>query len=216
MTQSFKNASITPIDRYRSSHRSTQSLSDLSLRHQPYPELQSEPTAAKRNRNRGVILSQQGWEKLLQSNVLHDRFGRRYTHEQLSEQSLLDVRTISRLLSCEVKVDKSSMRRFFRAFNLQLEANDYQLPTEHRDHFEDTESSYAANMPLQSALQLAKHLPADSAAIAAELMSLIEELLLLKQHILEEYDRCFNQLGLEEVSKRVSQMAAKSQSIAEH
>lgn len=90
---------------------------------------QSQPhlTSVKRNRNRGVLLSRQGWQKLMQAKILCDEFGYRYTYEQLSEQSRLDERTVSRLLSCEVKVDKRTLKIFFHAFNLSLEADDYIL-----------------------------------------------------------------------------------------
>ncbi|MBD3885625.1 hypothetical protein IFO70_28315 [Phormidium tenue FACHB-886] len=86
---------------------------------------QSHLLSAKRSRNRGMVLSCQGWQKLMQAGVLYDKFGNRYTYEQLSERSFLDERTVSRLLSCEVKVDKRTLRTFFRAFNLILESGDY-------------------------------------------------------------------------------------------
>ncbi|QLE57954.1 helix-turn-helix transcriptional regulator [Nostoc sp. TCL26-01] len=76
----------------------------------------------KRARNRGVILSPEGWQKL--TPVIHDRFGNRYTYEELSERSHLDVRTVSRILSCQVKVDKRTLKIFFEAFNLHLDFND--------------------------------------------------------------------------------------------
>lgn len=79
----------------------------------------------QRNRNRGVMLSEQGWQKLTQAGVLHDQWGNRYTYEKLSERSLLNDRTISRILSCEVRVDKRSLKIFFAAFGLQLNGDDY-------------------------------------------------------------------------------------------
>ncbi|MBD1870523.1 hypothetical protein H6F88_08585 [Oculatella sp. FACHB-28] len=79
----------------------------------------------KRNRNRGVVLSEQGWQKLAQANVLHDELGNRYTYERLSERSLLNERTVSRILSCEVKVDKRTLKTFFAAFRLRLDEADY-------------------------------------------------------------------------------------------
>lgn len=171
------SVSVTPIDRYRS-----------------FNQTQSRFDAPKQSRKRGVVLSQQGWQKLVQAEVLHDRFGKRYTHEQLSERSLLDVRTISRILSCEVKVDKSTLRTFFRAFNLQLNENDYTTPT----------GNATDN---QTILQLSTHSPSVAQAtgavsqpisIAPELMPLVEELLQLKQRMVEDYDRFFHRLGLEE------------------
>ena len=61
----------------------------------------------------------------MQAGVLYDKFGNLCTYEQLSDRSFLDERTVSRLLSCEVKVDKSRIKTFFRAFNLILEFDDY-------------------------------------------------------------------------------------------
>ena len=86
-----------------------------------FEQLQSRLSSARRSRNRGVFLSQQGWQKLVQAGVLYNEFGQRYTYEQLSERSLLDIRTISRLLSGDVKVDKRSLKTFFHAFNLPLD-----------------------------------------------------------------------------------------------
>jgi hypothetical protein len=86
---------------------------------------QSHLLSAKRSRNRGIVLSRQGWQKLMQAGVLYDEFGSRYTYEQLSDRSFLDERTVSRLLSCEVKVGKRTIKTFFYAFNLILEASDY-------------------------------------------------------------------------------------------
>ncbi|XGV98694.1 MAG: hypothetical protein ACAF41_07085 [Leptolyngbya sp. BL-A-14] len=79
----------------------------------------------QRPRNRGVMLSQKGWQKLTQAGVLHDQWGSRYSYETLSERSQLNDRTISRILSCEIKVDKRSLKIFFAAFGLQLNRDDY-------------------------------------------------------------------------------------------
>jgi hypothetical protein len=69
--------------------------------------------SSKRSRNRGVILSQRGWHKLKQTGALYDRWGNRYTYELLAERSLLDTRTVSRILGHEVKVDKRTLKIFF-------------------------------------------------------------------------------------------------------
>ncbi|MFB2894827.1 hypothetical protein ACE1CI_18100 [Aerosakkonemataceae cyanobacterium BLCC-F50] len=86
------------------------------------------PQNSKSYRRRGMILTQQGWDKLLQAEALYDEFGRRYTYEELGERSLLDSRTISRILSRKVKVDKRTLQTFFEALNLQLEPVDYKIP----------------------------------------------------------------------------------------
>lgn len=90
-----------------------------------HPDRLQTAVSRQRNRNRGVTLSPQGWQKLSQAGVLYDRWGNRYTYEILSERSLLNERTVSRILSCEVRVDKRSLKTFFAAFGLQLCSDDY-------------------------------------------------------------------------------------------
>lgn len=79
-------------------------------------------------RRRGIILSQQGWHKLQQAGILCNEFGERHTYEYLSEQTLLDPRTICRIVGCEVPVDKRSLKIFFDAFHLELHQEDYAMP----------------------------------------------------------------------------------------
>ncbi len=76
----------------------------LSSQHE---QLQS-ADSRQRHRNRGVMLSEQGWQTLTRAGVLHDQWGNRYTYETLSERSRLNDRTVSRILSREVRVDKRS------------------------------------------------------------------------------------------------------------
>ena len=90
----------------------------------PQPRSQA-PGSQQRHRNRGVLLSQQGWQRLTQAGVLHDRWGHRYSYETLSERSLLNDRTVSRILSGDVRVDKRSLKIFFAAFGLPLNKGDY-------------------------------------------------------------------------------------------
>lgn len=158
---------IASMDVYRLQHRLDQSQSHLS--------------SAKRSRNRGVFLSHQGLQKLIQANVLYNEFGERYTYEQLSERSRLDERTVSRLLFCEVKVDKNTLRTFFYAFNLLLEAGDYT----------SSKSDGASNIAPDTSIHTA------STTQRVEFEQLVEELTQLK-HRLKEYDRLFHQLGLNE------------------
>jgi transcriptional regulator with XRE-family HTH domain len=142
---------------------------------------QSHLSSAKRSRNRGVFLSQQGRQKLTQAGVLYNELGQRYTYEQLSERSLLDMRTVSRLLSCEVKVDKNTLKTFFRAFNLILEAGDYILSQS--DGANDVEPAASDHTIL--------------IVQRVEFEQLVEELHQLKQCI-RKYDRLLQQLGLNE------------------
>ncbi|MBD2158787.1 hypothetical protein [Leptolyngbya sp. FACHB-16] len=144
---------------------------------------QSYLSSVKRSRNRGVVLSPQGWQKLMQAGVLYDELGCRYTYEQLSERSNLTERTVSRLLTCEVKVDKSTLKTFFRAFNLSLEASDYTLSNSHGTGAVTSKALTDAKPPTQ---------PVD-------LDQLVEELSQLRQRM-RKYERLFQQLKLNENS----------------
>ena len=159
--------SVASMDIYRWQHSSEQS----------HPHLSS----TKHNRNRGVILSRQGWQKLMQAGALCNEFGERYTYEQLGERSHLDERTVSRLLSCEIKVDKRTLKTFFRAFNLSLEAGDYTLSNSDRAGAITPEAPTYGVPTTQS----------------VEVAQLVEELSQLKQRM-REYDRLFHRLGLNE------------------
>jgi transcriptional regulator with XRE-family HTH domain len=164
------HAQLTPvisIDGYSRKHNFSQS----KFHHTP----------AKRGRNRGVVLSGQGWQKLMQAGALYNELGERYTYEQLSERSHLDERTVSRLLSCEVRVDKNTLRSFFRAFNLSLEAGDYTICRSER-------TNDIASVP---------SIHPEAAIQRAEFEQIVEELTQLKQQ-LREYDRLFHRLGLKE------------------
>ena len=112
----------------------------------------------KSKRRRGVVLTQAGWQKLDQAGVLCDKYGNRHTYEQLSERSLLDNRTVSRILSCETKVDKRTLKIFFEAFHLHLGADDYVIP--------ESQGSLASTLtslrtPEDNALKFGLELPAD-------------------------------------------------------
>lgn len=125
-SQSWSNPP-TPIHRYRplgGGYRSPIETQPTPVT----PPTQPEPSFRNKSRKRGVVLTEAGWQKLKQAGVLYDDFGKRYTHEELSERSLLDARTVSRVISCEVKVDKRTLTAFFRAFELPLEPNDYTTP----------------------------------------------------------------------------------------
>ncbi|HEY9623946.1 MAG TPA: hypothetical protein V6C78_26550 [Crinalium sp.] len=150
-------------------------------RWQQLDQPESHFSAAKRNRNRGVFLSYRGWKKLNQAGVLHNEFGERYTYEQLSERSHLNERTVSRLLSCETKVDKNTLKTFFRTFNLSLEAGDY--ITVKRDRTDEITPNLSAG--------------AIATIPKAQFEQIVEELTQLKQRM-KEYEHLFYQLRINE------------------
>jgi transcriptional regulator with XRE-family HTH domain len=159
---------------------SVASMGTYRLQHHP-EQSQSHLSFPKRNRNRGVTLSRQGWQKLMQAEVLCDKSGYRYTYEQLSERSHLDERTVSRLLSCKIKVDKRTLKTFFHAFNLSLEIDDYTLSSS------DRAGAITPEAPTYEVL----------IAQSVEVKQLVEELSQLKQRM-REYERLFHRLGLNE------------------
>ena len=81
-------------------------------------------TEAKRSRQRGVVLTEQGWEKLLAMKVLQNQDGEWLTYELLGDRTLLSPRTVSKIIGREVGVDHRTLKQFFDAFNLPLESND--------------------------------------------------------------------------------------------
>jgi hypothetical protein len=84
----------------------------------------------QRSRDRGVILTHQGWQKLqaAKQQLADERnFGQRFTREQLSELTLLSLNTISRILKRKDAVDRQSIEQFFTSFNLDLEQGDCAL-----------------------------------------------------------------------------------------
>jgi transcriptional regulator with XRE-family HTH domain len=84
-----------------------------------------------RQRERGVILTLQGWHKLqaaLQQAADDRNFGLRFTREHLSELTGLSVGTISRILKRQEAVDLQSLEQFLQAFNTELTAGDCAPP----------------------------------------------------------------------------------------
>ena len=83
---------------------------------------------AKTRRQRGVILTNSGWDKLLWAKVLQTPQGKRYTLEALSERTALDPHTLARILGRAQGVDLRSVKQFFTTLNLELESSDWCKP----------------------------------------------------------------------------------------
>ncbi|MEO0837135.1 MAG: hypothetical protein AAFY16_14485 [Cyanobacteria bacterium J06642_3] len=87
--------------------------------------------SSKRQRNRGFLLTDVGRLKLedaRQAAEKQDNQGERYTVEQLSQLTGLDLSTITRVLSISTRVDRRTIERFFQGFNLELKAEDFFKP----------------------------------------------------------------------------------------
>lgn len=79
-------------------------------------------------RRRGVVLTAKGLRKLEAAKFaleMANNYSNPYTFEALSEQTGLDQRTVARVLDRQVGVDLRSLQKFFDAFKLRLESNDY-------------------------------------------------------------------------------------------
>ncbi|MBW4431082.1 MAG: hypothetical protein KME28_04935 [Pelatocladus maniniholoensis HA4357-MV3] len=82
----------------------------------------------KSRRERGVILTAQGRQKLQQmmrAAEIERNGGQYFTQEQLSEYTGLSLNMIARILKQEQTVDKRSLVRFLQAFDSQLLKEDY-------------------------------------------------------------------------------------------
>ncbi|AFY30809.1 NB-ARC domain-containing protein [Calothrix sp. PCC 7507] len=82
-------------------------------------------------RKRGVILTDQGFQKLHTAKCQaesQENSDQRYTLEQLSLRTGLDPDTLMKVFRCQVGVDQRTLNYCFQAFKLRLEQSDYQLP----------------------------------------------------------------------------------------
>lgn len=88
--------------------------------------------SSKSRRDRGVILTTKGWQKLqqaMQTAEAEQNWGQRFTREQLSDCTGLSLQTISRILKREAAVDRLSIEYFLRGFELSLSPGDCAPPT---------------------------------------------------------------------------------------
>jgi hypothetical protein len=85
-------------------------------------------TLKRSQRRRGIILSTQGWQKLqaaIAESERQENFGEKFTIQQLGSRVGLDPATISKVLNREKCVDRRTIERLFRVFDLNMEAQDY-------------------------------------------------------------------------------------------
>jgi hypothetical protein len=86
----------------------------------------------KTRRNRGVILTLQGWDKLQSAKVrteLEENAQSNFTLEELSDRTQLALHTISKIQGRTEPVDRSSLQSAFAAFGLELCKSDYTQPS---------------------------------------------------------------------------------------
>ncbi|MEA5598411.1 NB-ARC domain-containing protein [Rivularia sp. UHCC 0363] len=86
-------------------------------------------------RNRGVILTFKGWNKLksaIKAESEDDEYNS-FTLEELSSRTFLSPHTISKIQGRSESVDKSSLQSAFAAFHLELCECDYTKPQRQKD-----------------------------------------------------------------------------------
>lgn len=146
-------------------------------------------TSAKKTRKRGLVLTDQGWQKLEAAKTqleFAENYGEHFTFDALSERSELDPRTVARILHCSEGVDKSSLKQFFRAFNLPLEKTDYTAPVPSEVRTKSTNNV---------------HLQQNLAAHTIESSDRTTDLMQLGQKIVDDCCRLIVLLGLEGVGQ---------------
>lgn len=131
-----------------------------------------------RKRRRGVVLTPKGLQKLQsgkRKSEDEDNFGNKYTLEEMRVLSGLYTGTISKVLNCEVGVEKGTIEDLFKAFNLKLDKNDY--------------------------LRSNTHVNWGEAICASVFYGRTQELAILKQWILDEHCRSVCVLGMGGIGK---------------
>jgi DNA-binding HxlR family transcriptional regulator len=157
----------------------------------------------KKRRKRGVILTNQGFQKLqaakseAESDENNDK---RYTLEDLSLRTSLDPDTLMKVFACTTGVDKRTLTICFRAFNLRLESTDYQRPESDLNQ-EDTRGEIQNPIPPYPSLSRArakiqKQFDWGEAPDVSEFYGRTEELATLHHWIINERCRLVTLLGM--------------------
>jgi WD40 repeat protein len=85
----------------------------------------------KVKRSRGILLTLRGWQKLQEIiNKLEQKnnLGPKFIVNELSKRTGLHARTVTKVLHREEGIDRPTLECFFRAFNLELEKEDFTKP----------------------------------------------------------------------------------------
>ncbi|GAA6615198.1 hypothetical protein [Scytonema sp. NUACC26] len=188
--QTSRSPILTPVPLHQQPNKPYASDHNTSVTAQPVTSIaqltpKSQNLFTRKPRRRGVVLTEQGWQKLLQAEVIYNHYGQRYTFEELSERALLDPRTIGRILNREVGVDKRSLKIFFDTFNLKLEVADYIIPVIDEWYKRQSTQTHAEEQLLSA-----------SSCLYSQ-----EELTDLKQQIIENCQRLASLLGLAETNQ---------------
>lgn len=150
----------------------------------------------KARRSRGVILTLQGWDKLQAAKTqaeFDENGGDSFSLEELSDRTRLALHTISRILGRSESVDKSSLQSAFAAFNLELCKDDYTRPNPPESELRSANPQYDWQ----------------EAPDVSVFYGRSEELLQLRQWILEERCRLVALLGIGGIGIKFAQVVAE-------
>jgi WD40 repeat protein len=144
----------------------------------------------KQKRNRGLILTSEGWQKLQNAKLaleFQENYGAKCTLEELSERVGITPVTFRKVLTRETGVDKQTLVRLFMAFNLELEKSDYTKP--------------GSDVGMVTSFKIPKCVDWGEAVDATVFYGRTTELAQLKQWVVEEQCRVVTILGMGGIGK---------------
>lgn len=147
----------------------------------------------RNSRRRGVILTQQGLQKLQNAkseSESNDNFDKRYTREALGFRTGLDPDTIAKVFACEMGVDKKTLKCCFQTFNLQLKSDDYQFAKPDFDSQTDNREIPTAKLTVQNCIDWGE------APDVSLFYGRTDELATLQQWIVNHRSRLVTLLGM--------------------
>ncbi|MBE9104782.1 pentapeptide repeat-containing protein [Nostoc cf. edaphicum LEGE 07299] len=150
----------------------------------------------KPKRNRGLILTREGWQKLQDAKLeweFRKNNGSKSTLEELSEQAGITPVTFRKILTRETGVDKRTLVRLFMMFNLELDVSDYISPD--------------SNLKGQENLKNPKRVDWGEMVDVSVFYGRTDELTLLEQWLIQERCRVVALLGMGGIGK--TSLAAK-------
>ncbi|MEH1815256.1 MAG: NB-ARC domain-containing protein [Nostoc sp.] len=150
----------------------------------------------KPKRNRGLILTREGWQKLQNAKLeweFRKNNGSKSTLEELSEQAGITPVTFRKILTRETGVDKRTLVRLFMMFNLELDKSDYTSPD--------------SDLKGQEDLKNPKRIDWGEMVDVSIFYGRTDELTLLEQWLIQERCRVVALLGMGGIGK--TSLAAK-------
>jgi WD40 repeat protein len=144
----------------------------------------------KQKRNRGLLLTFEGWQKLENAKLeweFQENNGSKFTLEELSERVGITPVTFRKVLNRETGVDKQTLVRLFMAFNLELNKSDYTQP--------------GSDLEKQEGLKVAKRVDLGEAVDVSVFYGRTTELGLLEQWLIQDHCRVVALLGMGGIGK---------------